>query len=50
MREERGCRPLRAEGAVEGDQAGGAPRRPVKTWVPAVGRFLPLECREEREV
>lgn len=50
MREERGCRPLRAERAVEGDQAGGAPWRPVKAWVPAVGRFFPLKRREEREV
>lgn len=48
MREER--RPLRAEGAVHGDEAGGAPRRPVKTGFPRVGRFLPLQSREEREV
>lgn len=43
-------RPLGAEGAVEGEQAGGAPRRPVRTRVPRVGRFLPVQRREEREV
>lgn len=48
MREER--RPLRAEGAVGVNEAGGAPQRPMETGIPTVGRFLPLESREEREV
>lgn len=41
IREER--RPLRAEGAVEGEEAAGAPRRPVKTWIPTMGSFLCLQ-------
>ena len=32
---------------MEGEEA---PRRPVKTGVPALGRFLCLQRREEREV
>lgn len=42
--------PVRADGAVEREQAGGAPRRAVKTRVSAVRSFLGLQCREEREV
>lgn len=48
MREER--RPLRAERAVEGDQAGRTPRRALMTWLPTMRRLLPLQRREEREV
>lgn len=48
MREER--RPLRTEGAVEGDQAGRTPWRALMTRLPAMRRRLPLQRREEREV
>lgn len=46
--EERG--PVRADRAVEREQAGGAPRRAVKTRLSAVRSFLGLQCREEWEV
>lgn len=45
MREER--RTLSAEGAVQGDEAGGAAWRPMKTSLSAVGRFFPLQSRKE---
>lgn len=41
-------RPLGAKGAVQGEEAGGAPRGPVQTGLPAVGRPLGLQRREER--
>lgn len=47
-REERGA--LRAERAVKGDQAGGTPGRALRTRVPAVSGFLPLQRGEKREV
>lgn len=43
-------RPLGAERVVEGEKAGGTPRRPVGTWLPTVLRFLHLQRRDEREV